>query len=47
VKTIVPTEQCDQMSFLEQVDQNLYQAKQQGRNCYQADYVDALEDLKE
>ena len=47
VKTIVPTEQCDQMSFLEQVDQNLYKAKQSGRNCYQADYVDALEDLKE
>jgi len=47
VKTIVPTEQCDQMKFLELVDQNLYKAKQSGRNCYQADYVDTLEDLKE
>lgn len=45
IKTIIPTEQDDRMHFLELVDQNLYKAKQSGRNCYQSDDVDRLKDL--
>ena len=34
VKTIIPTQKNDKMAFLKEVDQNLYLAKEQGRNGY-------------
>jgi diguanylate cyclase (GGDEF)-like protein len=34
VKTIIPTQKNDKMTFLNEVDQNLYLAKEQGRNGY-------------
>ena len=34
VKTIIPTLKNDKMAFLKEVDQNLYLAKEQGRNGY-------------
>ncbi|MEJ5036479.1 sensor domain-containing diguanylate cyclase [Acinetobacter johnsonii] len=34
VKTIIPTQKNDKMVFLKEVDQNLYLAKEQGRNGY-------------
>ncbi|MEJ5033492.1 sensor domain-containing diguanylate cyclase [Acinetobacter sp. MYb177] len=34
VKTIIPTHKNDKMAFLKEVDQNLYLAKEQGRNGY-------------
>lgn len=45
VKTIIPTEQQDRVGFLSEVDQNLYHAKQNGRNGYQAGEVHTLQDL--
>lgn len=45
VKTIIPTEQQDRVEFLSEVDQNLYHAKQNGRNGYQAGEVHTLQDL--
>ena len=45
VKTIIPTEQQDRVGFLSEVDQNLYYAKQNGRNGYQAGEVHTLQDL--
>ncbi|MEG2442371.1 MAG: sensor domain-containing diguanylate cyclase [Acinetobacter sp.] len=34
VKTIIPTQKNDKMAFLKEVDQNLYLAKERGRNGY-------------
>ena len=34
VKTIIPTQKNDKMTFLNEVDQNLYLAKERGRNGY-------------
>ena len=34
VKTIIPTQKNDKIAFLKEVDQNLYLAKEQGRNGY-------------
>ncbi len=34
VKTIIPTQKNDKMTFLKEVDQNLYLAKERGRNGY-------------
>ena len=34
MKTIIPTQKNDKMAFLKEVDQNLYLAKERGRNGY-------------